>query len=67
MTCLSAYMYRQISQCTDKSPKRHYWGEGAIAPLPPSGYANAPLRARNILHFEPEKTVSDTYILGKDY
>ena len=27
-------MYRQISKCTDKSPKRHYWG-GAIAPLPP--------------------------------
>ena len=37
-------MYRQISKCTDKSPKRHYWGGGgAIAPLPPpppSGYAN---------------------------
>ena len=26
-------MYRQISKCTDKSPKRHYWG--AIAPPPP--------------------------------
>ena len=25
-----------------------------------------PFRARNILHFEPEKTVSDAYILGKD-
>ena len=37
------YMYRQISKCTDKSPKRHYGGGGgAIAPLPPSGYANAP-------------------------
>ena len=35
-------MYRQISKCTDKSPKRHYWGGGAIAcpPPPPSGYAN---------------------------
>ena len=44
MTRLSAYMYRQISQCTDKSPKTHYWGGGAIAPSappPPSGYANA--------------------------
>ena len=41
-------MYRQISKCTDKSPKRHYWGGGgggAIAPCPPpppSGYANDP-------------------------
>ena len=26
-------MYRQISKCTDKSPKRHYWG--AIAPPAP--------------------------------
>ena len=41
MTCLSAYMYRHISKCTDKSPKRHYYrgvlitfrGGGAIAPL----------------------------------
>ena len=28
MTCLSAYMYRQISKCTDKSPKRLYGGGG---------------------------------------
>ena len=29
-------MYRKISKCTDKSPKRHYWGGGgAIVPLPP--------------------------------
>ena len=43
-------MYRQISKCTDKSPKRHYWGgvgwRGQLPPLPPpppppSGYANA--------------------------
>ena len=42
MTCLSAYMYRQISKCTDKSPKRHYWGGGGapLPPPPPSGYAN---------------------------
>ena len=32
---LSAYMYRQISKCTDKTLKMHYWGGGAIAPLPP--------------------------------
>ena len=32
MTCLSAYMYRQISKCTDKSPKRHYWGGGNCPP-----------------------------------
>ena len=25
MTCLSAYMYRQISKFTDKTPKKHYW------------------------------------------
>ena len=51
MTCLSAYMYRQISQCTVKCPnvptkvrKGIIGGGGAIAPLPPplppSGYAN---------------------------
>ena len=46
MTCLSAYMYRQIYQCTDKFPnvptkvRKDIIG-GAIAPLPPSGYANA--------------------------
>ena len=28
MTCLSAYMYRQISKCTDKTPKKHYGGGG---------------------------------------
>ena len=28
-------MYRQISKCTDKSPKRHYWGGGQLPPLPP--------------------------------
>ena len=29
-------MYQQISKCTDKSPKRHYGGGGAIAaPAPP--------------------------------
>ena len=33
MTYLSAYMYRQISKCTDKTPIKHYWG--AIAPPPP--------------------------------
>ena len=48
MTCLSAYMYRQISKmyrqiskCTDKTPKKHYWGAVASPPPPPpSGYAN---------------------------
>ena len=35
MTCLSAYMYRQISKCTDKTLKKHYGGGGGtIAPLP---------------------------------
>ena len=52
MTCLSAYMYRQISFCTNKTPKKHYWGGGAIAPPapPPSGYANGqdPQRPPNI-------------------
>ena len=32
-------MYRQISKCTDQTPKNHYGGGGAIAPTP--GYANA--------------------------
>ena len=44
MTCLSAYMYRQICKCTNKSPNRHYWGAIAppppVPPPPPSGYAN---------------------------
>ena len=43
MTCLSAYMYRQISQCTDKFPNVPTkvrkgiigGGGGAIAPPPP--------------------------------
>ena len=36
MTYLSAYMYRQISKCTVKTPKMHYWGGGgAIAPTAP--------------------------------
>ena len=33
MTCLSAHMYRQISKCTDKNPKKHYWG-GSCPPPP---------------------------------
>ena len=28
-------MYRQISKCTDKSPKTHYWGGGIAPPAPP--------------------------------
>ena len=37
MTCLSAYMHRQISKCTDKTPKKDYGGGGGetIAPCPP--------------------------------
>ena len=35
MTRLSAYMYWQISKCTDKTPKKHYGGGGAITPHPP--------------------------------
>ena len=27
-------MYRQISKCTDKNPKKHYWG-GSCPPCPP--------------------------------
>ena len=34
MTCLSAYMYRQISKCTDRTPKKHYWGSNC-PPVPP--------------------------------
>ena len=46
MTCLSAYMYRQISKCTDKTPKKALLGGGGEqlpppAPPPHSGYANA--------------------------
>ena len=35
MTCLSAHMYRQISKCTDKNSKKHYWG-GQLPPPPPA-------------------------------
>ena len=50
MTCLSAYMYRQISKCTDKFSnvptklrKSIIGGGGGSCPPapPPSGYANA--------------------------
>ena len=34
LTYLSAYMYRHISKCTDKTPKKHYWGQ--LPPPPPS-------------------------------
>ena len=46
MTYLSAYMYQQIYKCTDKTPKKHYWGGGEqlgncpLPPPPPSGYAS---------------------------
>ena len=38
---LSAYMYRQVSKCTDKTPKKHYWGGGGGQLPPLSGYASA--------------------------
>ena len=43
MTFLSAYMYRQVSKCTDKTSEKHYGVGEAVAPLPPppppsSGY-----------------------------
>ena len=47
MTYLSAYMYRQIFKCTDKTPKKGIiWGGGGnfpppLPPPPPSGYASA--------------------------
>ena len=33
-TYLSAYMYRQISKCTDKTPEKYYWGAGKFPPPP---------------------------------
>ena len=36
IACLSAYMYQQISKCTDKNSDKALWGGGGIAPcLPP--------------------------------
>ena len=38
MTYLPGHMYRQIFQCTDKTPKKSLWGGGAmgaISPQPP--------------------------------
>ena len=46
MTCLSAYMYRQISKCTEKTPKKKkksLWGESPCPP-PPPGYASGSRR-----------------------
>ena len=44
MTCLSAYMYRQITKCTDKCSnvptKLRKSIIGGCPPPPPSGYAN---------------------------
>ena len=40
MTYLSDNMYRQISKCTDKTPKKHYGGHCPLPPPPPSGYAS---------------------------
>ena len=38
-------MQTMFSKCTDKTPKKHYWGgEGQLPappPPPPSGYASA--------------------------
>ena len=42
MTCLSAHMYRQISKCTDKTPKGIIGG-GGNAPPPPATLMNEPL------------------------
>ena len=36
-------MYQQISKCTDKTPKKHYWGGGGgltPCPLPPLAIVN---------------------------
>ena len=35
MTCVSAYMYQQISKCTDKTLKKPYGGGGNCPPPPP--------------------------------
>ena len=39
-------MYRQIFKCTDKSPKRHYWGAIAPPPPPPLATLMAPMTSR---------------------
>ena len=44
----------RVSEATER-------GEGLGGGVP------LPCRAGEILHFEPEKTVSDAYILSKDY
>ena len=55
MTCLSAYMYRQISQCTDKFPnvptkvRKDIIGAPCPPPPPPSGYANVYTCTTNIM------------------
>ena len=41
MTCLSAYMYRQIFKMYRQNSEKALWGGGGgVAPPPPSGYAN---------------------------
>ena len=49
---LSGYIYRQISKCTEKTPKKHYGGGGGNYPLPPLATLvhawSCPPRRRNL-------------------
>ena len=54
-------MYRQISKCTDKNPKKHYWG-GSCPPCPPSGYANGGHVERTL---RTRRMRSSPYVAGR--
>ena len=73
MTCLSAYMYRQISKCTDKNPKKHYWG-AAAPPAPPLAtlmgpigiqqkHADGPIEIQQVLSVGPVENQQKVYVV----
>ena len=61
LICLSANMYRQISKCTDKTPKMHYWG--AVAPPPAPSPPPPPPPLATLVR---QSRVLGTYCVGLD-
>ena len=72
MSCLSAYMYRQMSKCTDKTPKKHYWGNPPPPPLATlmilitfRQWCNTSLKWKRTLHLSPLIGLDPWYTLGR--
>ena len=62
---LSAYMYRQISKCTDKTLKKHYWGGGGgqLPPPPPPPCSPPPLLATLVVNVTMFVQISEDYAI----